>query len=151
MPGSQRARPHPSEELDTLIARSRRRVWTYAARHLERMGESIHTWQLLKHLHQGGPLAQCDLAAVCGQHPAGVSRMLDVLEGEGYVRRTRDPSDRRKVQVEITEAGLERLKRMHPEVATAADRALEPLSADDRRVLKALLEKLVSSGEAPNR
>jgi DNA-binding MarR family transcriptional regulator len=151
MHGSQRARPHPSEELGTLIARSRRRVWACAARHLERMGESIHTWQLLKHLRQRGPLAQCDLAAVCGQHPAGVSRMLEVLEGEGHVRRTRDPSDRRKVQVEITEAGLERLERMHPEVVTAADRALEPLSAEDRRALKALLEKLVLSDEAPRR
>lgn len=155
MPGPQRARPHPSphpsEELGTLIARSRRRVWAYVARYLEGMGESIHAWQLLKHLRQRGPLAQCDLAAVCGQHPAGISRMLDVLEGEGHVRRARDPSDRRKVRVEITEAGLERLERMHPEVVNAADRALEPLSAEDRRALKALLEKLVFSDEAPRR
>lgn len=146
-----RERAHPSEELSTLIARSRRRVWTFAARRLEQMGESIHAWQILKHLGQRGPLAQCDLAAVCGQHPAGISRMLDALEGEGQVCRARDPSDRRKVQVKITEAGLERLERLHPEVVTAADRALEPLSLQDRRALKALLEKLVAAGERLDR
>ncbi len=150
MAGAQRERPLPSEELSTLIARSRRRVWTYAARRLERMGESVHTWQILHHLRQRGPLAQCALAAVCGQHPAGVSRMLDALESEGQVRRTRDSSDRRKVQVEITASGLERLKRMHPAVQGAADRALEPLSPADRRALRDLLEKLVQADEAPD-
>ncbi len=139
--------PRPSEELSALIARSRRRVWTLAARQLEQMGESIHTWQLLYHLRRLGPVAQCDLAMVCGQHPAGVSRMLDAMERDLLVRRSRDPDDRRRVRVEATARGLARLKAMQPEVGMAADRALDRLSPEDRRQLRALLEKLLADEE----
>ena len=140
---------HPAEELSALIARSRRRVWTLTARRLEQVGESVHTWQVLKLLHKWGPLAQHDLAARSGQHPAGVSRMLEAMERNGLVRRKRDPRDRRKVRVEASAAGLARLRRMQPQFAEAAERAFERLSATERRSLKGLLEKLLAGDPGP--
>ena len=41
-----------------------------------------------------------------------VTRTIDALEGAGLVRRRAQPSDRRVIYIEITEAGLTRLQRL---------------------------------------
>jgi len=127
-----------------LIARSRRLVWTAASRRLEAQGDSMVAWQLLNRLHQTGPMAQCELAASVGQHPAGVSRLLDVLARGRLVAQRRDAADRRRLLVDLTRAGRARLESMQPHIAHAADEAMERLGPADRRMLKAILEKLLA-------
>ena len=78
---------------------------------------------------------------------AGITSRLDRLERGGYVRRTRHPSDRRGVLVELTPAG-----RKVFEQAVAADAGAERdlvsgLSREDQRVLASLLRKLLSGLE----
>lgn len=46
--------------------------------------------------------------------PTAMSRFVDRAEAAGYVRRRPDPADRRALQVEITAAGRELLRRMWP-------------------------------------
>ena len=80
---------------------------------------------------------------------AGITSRLDRLEKRGYVKRTRHPSDRRGVIVELTEAGRHVL-----EEAVGADLAGERdlvagLTATERKALAALLKKLLASLE-PN-
>jgi DNA-binding MarR family transcriptional regulator len=64
-------------------------------------------------------------------HPASVTNAADRLERDGLVRRTRDDADRRKVIVEITSVGRERV-----EVATCDLNEYFvsiPLSTDQQR------------------
>jgi len=44
-----------------------------------------------------------ELATAVGLSPGAVTTALDRLEQRGFVRRTRDPEDRRRVMVELTE------------------------------------------------
>jgi DNA-binding MarR family transcriptional regulator len=44
-----------------------------------------------------------ELATAVGLSPGAVTTVLDRLEARGFVRRTRDPDDRRRVMVELTE------------------------------------------------
>ena len=53
--------------------------------------------------HRSAPTAICDLL---GRTTGGMSLTLDRLERAGWVRRLPDPSDRRRVVVEATDAGL---------------------------------------------
>ena len=46
--------------------------------------------------------------------PTAMSRFVDRAEAAGYVRREPDPDDRRALQVVLTDAGLELLRRMWP-------------------------------------
>src|SRR6266849_748372 len=46
-----------------------------------------------------GPLSPSALARRAGLHPATMTGILDRLEGDGWVARERDPSDRRAVVV----------------------------------------------------
>jgi MarR family transcriptional regulator for hemolysin len=131
------------EELGLLLGRTRRVVWTNAARRLESFGETVLAWQLLSHLVRGGKCSQTTLAAATGQHPAGVSRLLEELEKQGFVLRRRDPRDRRRVYVEASARGKRRMEEGRPEIVAAVDQALEPLTVSDRRLLRDLLRKVV--------
>src|ERR1041384_6586943 len=55
-----------------------------------------------------GPLTAGRLAELSGLSPGAVTGVIDRLERAGYVRRVRDPHDRRKVLVEVTVGDLEK-------------------------------------------
>jgi len=46
--------------------------------------------------------------------PTAMSRFVDRVEKAGYVRREPDPDDRRALQITITDAGRDLLRRMWP-------------------------------------
>jgi len=131
-----------NEEVGRLLFRARRALWSAAAGRLDTHGESVLAWQLLNQLQRCGPGTQREIAERTAQHPTGVSRLLEDLERGGYVRRSRDPSDRRKLRVEITAHGVARLEDSRSEVLTAVDEVLHPLSLAERHALRALLGKL---------
>lgn len=134
--------------MATLVFRTRWLIWSAASRQLSLEGSSPPALRLLAHLVRKGPSAQVDLADATAQHAAGVSRLVDDLEREGLVARTRDPDDRRRIVVSATQAGSASFDRMFPHVTRAADEVLSPLTAADRKTLARLLEKVVSAAEA---
>jgi DNA-binding MarR family transcriptional regulator len=126
-----------------LIFKTRKMVFTDATKRLEEFGESMLAWQVLAVLVRDGKRTQGEIAAGLAQHPAGVSRLVDDLEKQGYVERARDSADRRRVHVEATAKGERRFRSILPEVIGAVDHVLEPLSENERRSLRDLLRKVV--------
>jgi len=55
----------------------------------------------LSFLDSGGPMTAGRLAELTGLTSGAVTRMIDRLEAAKYVRRRRDPSDRRKTIIEL--------------------------------------------------
>ncbi|MGE0789038.1 MAG: MarR family winged helix-turn-helix transcriptional regulator [Sandaracinaceae bacterium] len=53
-----------------------------------------------------GPLTAGELASRSGLAPASVTGLLDRLEKRGYVRRSKDPDDGRRVVIEVDRAKL---------------------------------------------
>jgi DNA-binding MarR family transcriptional regulator len=136
-----------TQDLGMLIAQTRRRVYKNASRRLEEAGESYLLWKILAHLAREGQLTQSELAMLTAQHPAGVSRLLDELEKQGYVSRRRDPVDRRRVHVLLSARGMRRFEARLPDVIEAVDQALRPLSESERRLLRDLLRKVVTNDD----
>lgn len=54
-----------------------------------------------------GPRTAGELAVAAGLRPAATTALVDRLSARGLVRRVADPDDRRKVLVEMTDAGRE--------------------------------------------
>ena len=69
-------------------------------------------WAL--HEAPSGGLRVNQLARAVVLSPTGMSRFVDRLEAEGLVRREPDPADRRALQVVLTDAGRDLLRRMWP-------------------------------------
>ena len=122
-------RPAPSlaEEIASGIVRIRRRLVAEADRRLAERGKTVLAFQVLSALQRRGPSAQSELAEDIGQHPTGLSRLLEELEHARLVRRARDRADRRKIVVELTARGRALLAQGRPLVNAAVEEVLAPL------------------------
>jgi len=136
-----------AEELYRLVGRTKKHLWRTAARTLEARGESIFTWPVLCFLVRHGPSVQRDIADGTAQHPAGLSRLVEELEGKKFVRRKVDRSDRRRQLVEVTAKGKAWVDTQTPHVFAAVDQALGGLTDEERQAMRALLLKLLATVE----
>ena len=62
----------------------------------------------------GRSLRVNELAREVVLSPTAMSRFVDRVEKAGYVRRRPDPADRRALQIALTDAGVDLLRRMWP-------------------------------------
>jgi DNA-binding MarR family transcriptional regulator len=89
------------------------------------------------------------LAADVGVTAAGATKMLDLLEREGYVRRVRRPdSDQRQVYISLTETGAEALRLANLAFVASVEASLVTLTDDQRDSLADLFDRIGGSGTA---
>lgn len=67
---------------------------------------SRHQASILDHLDELSPTSVVELARHMGVTPGTMSLAVDRLERKGYVVRLRDATDRRRVHVRLTSAGV---------------------------------------------
>jgi DNA-binding MarR family transcriptional regulator len=98
---------------------------------------------VLGRLDRGGPATVSALATAERVRPQSMSQTVSELEGDGLVTRRPDPTDRRQLLVELTDAGNGTLaeERRHRE-GWLARAIAEDLSPAERRSLEAALEPL---------
>jgi DNA-binding MarR family transcriptional regulator len=87
----------------------------------------------------GGPLPAGQLSARMHITSGTMTSVLDTLEGNGYIRRHADPTDRRRVLVDLTPAAQAVLDRVLPEVQQAVTAVIGTL---DDQALHTLLDHL---------
>jgi DNA-binding MarR family transcriptional regulator len=129
---------------------------TYLASHVGYLGRRHLVAALTEHdvrlqhfavlmaLADFGPLAQHELAERLGLNRSHLVGYLDAIEDRGLVARKRDPADRRRQYVALTEAGTTLVADLVPVVERANEELLAPLSADERRMLVELLRRVVA-------
>ena len=99
----------------------------------------------------GPPFRQTptELAQALVQTSGGVTATLHRLEAAELIERVPDPSDRRRLLVELTEAGKAAEQRVFGELARKLDRVLETIDATDldaaARGVEVLLEAVESA------
>jgi DNA-binding MarR family transcriptional regulator len=111
---------------------------------LDGMGLRPAEFAVLHHLAEGGPSTQLALARALRIHPSNLVALLDGLEGSGLLERERDPADRRRHVVALTDAGREWLEAAQAAARQAERELLEPLEADERAQLEGLLRRLAA-------
>lgn len=74
----------------------------------DRMGISPTDLRCLDLIQGRGGVSAGELATASGLTTGAVTAVIDRLERAGYARRVPDPSDRRKVNVEVTDLHYER-------------------------------------------
>jgi DNA-binding MarR family transcriptional regulator len=86
-------------------------------------------------------ISQRELAGVIGIDPGDVVAILDVLEGAGFLVRTRDVDDRRRHSLALTPAGAEVTQRLDAIASDVTAVVLARLTGRERAVLDRLLAK----------
>jgi DNA-binding MarR family transcriptional regulator len=85
------------------------------------------------------------ISEALGLHPSSVTRQIQALEEEGYVKVTADPEDRRSCRVALTAAGSEEIMRLQEIGLQRFASFVAKWDAEEVRELTRLLEKLERS------
>ena len=93
----------------------------------------------------GAPILTGEVAARMHITSGSVTSVLDTLEGKGYVVRSSDPGDRRRVLVDITPAAQQVLDECLPNIQQAADLVVAQLDDAQQSALLNALELVRAS------
>src|SRR5246127_597573 len=110
----------------------------------ELMGVKMRQMMLLSYLRHGAPAFQQQLCEALWLDANNCVLLLNELEDLGYIERRRDPADRRRHVVELTDEGRIALERAERAQETIGDELLSALSDEERGTLRSLLSRLVS-------
>jgi DNA-binding MarR family transcriptional regulator len=121
----------------TLLTRLSRRVHRQAGS----MDVNIKQLAVLSTVREYDQLTQSRLAEILCVDANMVVQLLNDLEGRELVERRRDPQDRRRHIVEVTDEGARALTEAERRLDTLEDEILENLDAGERNQLNELLRK----------
>ncbi|HEY1176231.1 MAG TPA: MarR family transcriptional regulator [Phytomonospora sp.] len=89
----------------------------------------------LEHLLSAGDAAPTELGALLGLTTGSVTAMLDRLEKLGYLTRSADPGDRRRVVVRATDLIRERAGGLYMPMVEEGDRLMLGYSAEELELI----------------
>jgi DNA-binding MarR family transcriptional regulator len=89
------------------------------------------------------PVSQREVSDQLLLDPSDVVTLVDILERAGMVERRRDPADRRRYALEVTERGQLAVVRLREISQQINAELLAPLDAGERAQLAGLLDRVV--------
>ena len=107
-----------------------------------RYGITRREWRLIVVLAQEGPLLSTELARRASIEPARTSRTITLLVEAGLATRVPRASDRRFIEIHLTERAREIFASLYPTVVSMNDQLLSGLSPTDISNLDRLFELL---------
>lgn len=122
---------HLRHELEQALASQSLKMWEFKTLHI---------------LRRGGPpyrATATELATALDLSPAAMTKRLDNLEQDGYLRRSHDDADRRRVLITLTEAGMRAWKSTISLQDRVERRLVDVLGPDEQDQLVSLLRRLL--------
>jgi DNA-binding MarR family transcriptional regulator len=108
---------------------------------------TLTQWIVLIQLRDGIARTASDLAADLDHDSGAITRVLDQLEGRGFLQRRRSAEDRRVVELRLTAAGNAIAGELLPLVVDQTNAALAPLSKAEFVQLRELLVRLLDHAQ----
>ena len=138
------ARPGPPEEVQIafLLTRLGSRQGTAFGELLRPIDLRPKQFALMNIVALADGPSQQEVGARMELDPSGLIATIDELEERGWLERRRDPSDRRRNVVVLTETGAAKLAEGRAAARRRAEELTAPLSAKERRALRDLLAKI---------
>ena len=123
----------------TLLSRLSKSVYRRTSESM--LGVSLRHYMALSYIADPGGLSQQQLAEILCIDANNTVLLLNEMEGQGLIRRVRDPADRRRHLVEVTEHGQEVFQQAQQARESVEDEGVGTLSASERATLHRLLAK----------
>jgi len=112
---------------------------------LSSMEMSSAQFVIIATLSMGTAKSASDLCKGISYDAGAMTRMLDRLEEKGLLRRSRDPNDRRLVNLELTEKGQAALPRMRDVSMRVLNRFLQGFTKAEARQLEGFLSRILEN------
>lgn len=138
----------PEESAGYLMRQVLTLMTTEVDAQLEPSGLTNAQWQPLLKLYWGRAATVAELARECRLDTGAMTRTLDRLEAKGLVRRERSETDRRVVNLVLTEQGTAAAREIPEVLSRMQNEFLRGFSVDEWQQLKQLLRRLLENGRA---
>jgi DNA-binding MarR family transcriptional regulator len=136
------------EELDRTFGFLVHDIGRLLRREFERrvrdMGFTRAQWRVLAHLRRAEGINQSQLADRMDVEPITLVRLLDKLEGAGYVERRADPQDRRAYLLFLTDKARPLIERLEVISVDLREEILGDFSPAERDLLIDMLMRVKS-------
>lgn len=132
-----------SSEIGSMVLLTRLSRLVYKAASEDALGMKLKAYATLSTL-RNGPMPQQDLCIAMHLDPNNTVLLLNEMEAAGHVRRLRDPADRRRHIVEITDDGVRAVSRSDEALNEVEGQVLANLSAEERATLRTLLNRAMA-------
>lgn len=99
-------------------------------------------WAVLNRLWEHDGLQQSEIAELTFKDKATVTRIIDVMERNGLIRRLRHEEDRRSYRIMLTNEGRQLKERLIPFAIGVNQMAIGNLSDQEQETLRKLLRKI---------
>jgi DNA-binding MarR family transcriptional regulator len=107
-------------------------------------------WLVLMKLRDGLAKTAAEIARDMCHDSGALTRVIDQLQQRGFVERQRSLTDRRAVELKLTDAGLKTVNALVPTVVGLLNMALADFTHDEASTLTRLLSKLIDGvGNVP--
>jgi DNA-binding MarR family transcriptional regulator len=113
----------------------------------EEHGFTFLQYQILTWLRDGIVVNPSDICAQYRHNSGALTRVIDQLEEKGFIERLRRDRDRRKVELQLTDAGRKVIESLIPLVVEQLNLALQEFSSEEVQELTRLLMKFNTSIE----
>jgi DNA-binding MarR family transcriptional regulator len=136
--------PALMEHVGFLLTMVRGGTLAICTEALSPLGLHVKQFGMLLVLASEGPHSQQYMSDWTRMDRTTMVALVDSLEERGYVRRERNPEDRRAYLVTITPEGRRALRRAEAAMAKAESRVLASLTAGEAKQLLELLAKVAA-------
>jgi DNA-binding MarR family transcriptional regulator len=136
-----------ARDLGSMVLLTRLAKQVYRRSSEELLGIHMRLVMALSYLHDHNGAPQQELAEALCMDANNVVLLLNELEDLGHVARRRDPEDRRRHLVELTEQGRRALISAERAQETIEDEVLLALDGDERATLWRLLARALRGAE----
>lgn len=108
-----------------------------------RAGITADQWVVLNLLYQEGDgNSQSEISRRTGKDSPTLTRIIDLLEKKGLIKREQDPDDRRKFRIFLTEKGITKVTLLLPKVREFRLRHFEGLTEQDVNHLVRIMDRI---------
>lgn len=140
---------HAEDSIGHLMRRIVTTVGQAVATQLwEPGGPTYPQWAPLYKLHLGQATTVAELARECQLDTGAMTRLLDRLEAKGLCRRVRSLSDRRVVNIELTEEGRGAAAQVPHVLCRVQNEYLAGFSDKEWAQLKDYLQRILNNAQA---
>ena len=137
----------PESGVGYLIRRVMLAVGQEIERQLEPSDLTNAQWVPLFKLYLGKASTVAELARECHMDAGAMTRLLDRLEAKGLCRRVRSLDDRRVVNIELTESGVEAAKGIPAVLSRVQNAHLAGFSVQEFEILKGFLHRILDNAQ----
>lgn len=108
---------------------------------------TIDQWLVLKTIQESPEASQQEVAAAVFKDFASITRIIQLLESKGYVRRRSHESDGRRSSLRLTRSGTSLIRNLEPIILSNRRRALRGLSVTEVKHMREMLTLITANCE----